>query len=168
MRPHAFELASSVATVGARTIRASRHGNQFYHTIRIWLPIYATMRASRHGMQPHAFELVSMVATIGNQHEFTLPPRLRPSWNATARLRACLDGGRDRQPEPASNSGNILSHPENHWLIPNSYVVICEGLRVLGKNRWLRSLLEIQSCGSRNAINKSTQLIRKNGKIGCC
>jgi len=45
-------------------------------TIRIWLPICATTRTSRSGMQRHAFELVSMVATIGNQNAAILATRL--------------------------------------------------------------------------------------------
>jgi len=68
---------------------------------RIWLPIFATTRTSRCGMQPHAFELASMVTTIGNQNRLShLVANFcyhagKPRWNAAARLRARLDGGFD-------------------------------------------------------------------------
>ena len=87
--------------------RTMIHGyrKQFYLTIRIWLPICATTRASRSGTQPDAFELVSMVATIGNQNHDSYLVTIffhhadEPQWNATARLRACLDGSNDWKPE---------------------------------------------------------------------
>jgi len=85
MQRHAFELVSMVATIGNQ--------NAAILATRLWLPICATTRTSRLGMQPHAFELASMVATIGNQnHDSHLVANLshhadEPPWNAPARLR---------------------------------------------------------------------------------
>ena len=108
--PHAFELASKVATIGDQ--------NSMVVVIGIWLPIVlpfgqaemesnpprtlpnlvancATTRTSRSGMRPpHAFELASMVTTIGDQNQLCYHAG-KPRWKATARGRGRLDGSDD-------------------------------------------------------------------------
>ena len=88
MQPHAFELASMVATIGNQNSMVATIGDQnsMVAAIGIWLPIVLPFGQADMESNP--------VARFVSSCQFCHHAG-KPLWNATARLRARLDGSND-------------------------------------------------------------------------